>query len=404
MLNMNICFVESGYPSKGFGGGAGTYVQLTAKELVRRGHKAFVISKYLDGEPEESMDGGVVIRRARIKGWHWYFTKVPIIGRTLARFFKIVESSLAVNSQIKRLHKEHELDMVEFPETANFLYPIQIKLPYIIHLHGSDFTVKKYCKEEIHLEDRLQRWLEGILTKRADLITAPSKFLKEEIVREFKIDSSRISVIPYPINRELLTSPIRFNEDARDVYYAGRLEKRKGVDVLLKSIPLVVESAPETRFWFFGSFSQEISLEKLKTYLKKNGVEKNVRIHPHIPRTELLNVARDLDICVLPTIFDNSPYVIYEAMALGKAIVSTRSPGGIPELIDDGKDGVLVRPGDTAGLVNAILGLLKDERRRNNMGHLARENAARCYDVERITNKHISIYCKIKRNDDVNNL
>jgi len=106
---MNICFVEWGYPAKNFGGGAGTYVQIIAKELVRRGHKAFVISLYLDCETEEYFDDGVLVRRIRIKGWHWYFTKIPFVGSWLESFFRIIESSLAINKTISKIHNEQKL-------------------------------------------------------------------------------------------------------------------------------------------------------------------------------------------------------------------------------------------------------------------------------------------------------
>jgi len=390
---MNICFFEWGYPAKNFGGGGGTYVQIITKELVRRGHKAFVISQYLDYEPEEYFDDGVLVRRIRIKGWHGYFTKIPLVGSWLGRFFRIIESSLAINKTINKIHNEQKLDLVEFPESANFLYSLEVNLPYLVHLHVSSFTCKKYCVEKITLEDRLQRKLEGFFMKKAGFLTSPSMFLKEEVIKEFKIDSSKIHVIPYPLDFDELNSIGESRKDEwRNVYYAGRIEKRKGVDILLKAVPLVIKSNPKVKFWLFGSSSNTLTLEEVKSFLKVNNVEENVKILSHIPREELINTVRDFDLCVFPAIFDNSPYVIYEAMALGKAVISTRSFGGIPELIEDGVTGLLVQPGNVEELANAIINLLRDEKKSQEMGELARKKAEEYYDVKIITDKRLALY------------
>ena len=388
---MNICFVEFGYPTKNSGGGAGTYVKITAKELLKQGHKVFVISKYFPDESEEFIDEGIFIKRIKIKGWHWCFTKIPLIGKFLARFFRIIEYSIAINISIKNLHKKYRLDLVEFSETANFLYLFQIKLPYVVHLHGSSFTFKKYCGEKITLEDRLQRKLEGIFMKKSKLITSPSKFLKKEIINEFKINESKIEVIPHPVDDYLLTLSYKQKYNFKIVFYAGRLEKRKGVHILKESIPIIVKEYPNVKFWLFGSESEEITRKDLAEYFRNHNVINNVELYPFLKRDKMLKFLKESDICVVPSIWDNSPLIIYESMILGKAIVAS-NVGGIPELIINNFTGILVEPGNIKEFSNAIIKLLFNRDTCQTIGRKAQEFAIQMFNINKIVSRRLEIY------------
>lgn len=392
---MNICFVESNYPGRSSGGGAGSYVQLIAKELLRRGHKAFVIARYRDSEPFESLDEGVVVIRPKIKGWSWYLGKVPLIGGVLARFFHILEASLAINTAIERLDKKHRLDLVEFSENANFLYAFRRRVPYIVHLHGSNFTFKKYCREKIFPEDRMQRRLEGIVLKRARFITSPSEFLKNEVIKEFNIPSSKIKVVPYPIDERLLESKQHGSGVDKTVFYAGRLEKRKGVHILQEAIPIVLKKFPQAMFMLFGQDSKDITKTGLEKYFYRLGCGEKVKVFPFCPKEELFNYLSKAGICVIPSLWDNSPNTVYEAMAAGKAIVAT-NVGGISELITNGITGLLIEPNNLYSLSQAIIDLLEDDVKRRQMGERARKEAIKRFKIENIIEERLKIYKNVK--------
>jgi glycosyltransferase involved in cell wall biosynthesis len=388
---MNICFVESNYPGRFSGGGAGTYVQLIAKELMRRGHKAFVIARYLDSEPPESDDGGILVSRPKTGNLSWYLGKIPLIGSILAKVSQIVESSLAINAAIDTLDKKHRLDVVEFSENANFLYVFKKHTPYIVHLHGSNVTFKKYCREKIFFQDRIQRCLEGFVMRRARLITSPSAFLKNEVVEEFNIAASKILVIPYPLDEKLLQSEHRADKDNKIVFYSGRLEKRKGVHTLQEAIPLVLKKYLQVMFMLFGSDSKDMARAGLQKYFQQRGVAERVKLCPFCPKEELFNYLSEADICVIPSVWDNSPNTIYEAMAAQKAIVAT-AVGGIPELIENNIQGVLVEPEDAKGLSQAIGDILENENKRKQLGQRAREKAIKIFNMDNIIRQRLAIY------------
>ncbi|MCQ9204960.1 MAG: glycosyltransferase family 4 protein [Omnitrophica bacterium] len=388
---MNICFVETGYPAKNSGGGAGTYVQLIAKALVKQGHKAFVISKYFTDEPSEFIDEGVLVRRTKAARWSWYISKIPFLGKSIAHIAYLLEFFFLVNEEIRRIHREYKLDLVEFSETANFLFSWQLKLPYLIHLHGSNFTFKKYCAETITALDKWQRCLEGRFMKNASCITSPSHFLKEEIVCEFAIPNRKITVIPYPIDECLLTVNNVNTKREKIIYYAGRLEKRKGLDILRAAIPLVLKEHDAVRFLLFGADSKEITKESLGEYFQKQGIATKVAIHLFTPQETLFRYLVQADIVVVPSVWDNSPYTIYEAMAAGKPVIAANT-GGIPELVVNGVTGILVQPNDTHGLAKAISNLITDGAKREQMGKKARELAREKFTIASIVKKRLMIY------------
>jgi len=388
---MKICFVERGYPRKNYGGGAGTYIQLCAKELIKLGHKPFVITKSLDNKAREFNDEGIIVQEVSVKTWPWYFTKIPILGPILAKFFQIIEEGLAINKKIKNIHRQFGLDIVELAETPNFLYPLFIKIPYVVHLHGSSFTFKKYCQEKIIAEDKLQRYLEGAVIKRANAITSPSEFLKKEISWEFKIEPDKIKVIPYPIDQKLLLIKKKEIKDPKIIFYAGRLEERKGIHILLEAIPLVTAKEPAVKFLFFGSEGDKNIREKIKTCLNNSNLAAKVEFYPFTPKNKLLNYLAEADICVVPSLWDNSPNVIYEAMAAGKAVVAT-AVGGIKELIVDNQTGVLFSSYNSKTLAEKIIELLSNKEKREKISAKAKEEAARRFNAELVTQERLKIY------------
>ena len=388
---MNICFVEMGYPAKNYRGGAGTYVRLIAKELLKQGNRVFIVSQHIAGEPSDCEDNGIIIRRIKIKGWSWYFKKIPIIGGVVSRFLQIIELSLSINAVIKEFHKRYNLDFIESCEIPDFLFKIQTCLPYVIHLHGSEHTCKKYCGERIGLEDKLQRRLEGFVIKKADLITTPSQFLKDDIIREFGINDSKIHVIPYPINEQLTLIKEDLSKDIKIVFYAGRLEKRKGVHTLKEAIPLIVSEYPKVKFLFFGADTKSITRNDLISYFERCGVSDKVEIHSFVPQERLFEYLSRADICVVPSIWVNSPNTVYEAMAARRAVVAT-NVGGIPELVKNGVTGILVEANNTSHLAKSIISLLKDDAKTEEMGKKAREGAIERFGTERIVKKRLAIY------------
>jgi len=394
---MHICYIEAGYPHRGGGGGAGTYVRLVGQELCRRGHRVTVISRQIEGIPDVYDDGPIQVHRLPWGNLHWYFSRMPAIGRCIGRPLRSLEYGWRVTRKIQDIHARNPIDIVEFSEFGNLRFACTRPCPYLVHLHGSSFTYKKYCGEPIGLGDQLERWLEGFLIRRAQYLISPSRFLLDEATSEFGIDHLPMEVVPLPLPSQLADTPLaKCQERGRpqSVFFVGRIEPRKGADVLLRAIPLVTARYKPVVFEFFGGGSSSLPRAEIHRFLDAHNLHSQVRFHEFIPYGQLLNEYRRADICVIPSRWDNSPYAVYEAMGAAKAVVASRV-GGIPELVEHGMTGLLVPPNDHESLAEAILELLRDDVRREQMGRLGHERIIRLANLKDNVDRRVAIYERI---------
>jgi len=183
---------------------------------------------------------------------------------------------------------------------------------------------------------------------------------------------------------------IKEQSNGYDVLFVGRLERAKGVDILLESIKLLKSKYRRSlKIGLVGSGSLE---KKLKTTAEKLKISENV---------EFLGIRKDIDtlmqkskIFVLPSRWEGLPMVILEAMASGIPIVATKV-GGIPEIIEDGKDGILVEPENPEELAKAILRLLSDVNLRSLISLNAYKKVKEEYSIERYIRDLLNLYCEL---------
>jgi glycosyltransferase involved in cell wall biosynthesis len=166
-----------------------------------------------------------------------------------------------------------------------------------------------------------------------------------------------------------------------NIIFLGRVSLAKGVLCLLKAMATVQAAVPSAALYFVGDTSgaegQEC-LNHLQSSMHRPGLR---NLHVTGWRPDCYEILARMDLLVLPSLSEGVPKVIIEAMALGKPVVATRI-GGIPELVQEGKTGLLVAPGDSADLAQAIIALAQDAELRHRMGAQARRVALRKYSIQ----------------------
>ncbi|HIH00720.1 TPA: glycosyltransferase family 4 protein, partial [Thermoplasmata archaeon] len=152
---------------------------------------------------------------------------------------------------------------------------------------------------------------------------------------------------------------------------------RKGLESLLLALEVVHRTIPDAllRVVAKTGFRGVDTEEWFRLLADRAHIAHAVEFHQSIDDGSLLGFYSDSDLVVLPSRNEGWGLSLMEAMACRKPVVATRV-GGIPELVRDGVDGLLVEPGDVAGLAEAIVRLLADERLRSTMGASGRERVS----------------------------
>lgn len=164
--------------------------------------------------------------------------------------------------------------------------------------------------------------------------------------------------------------------------FAGRLVPHKGLDTLLRAVRDVAQRRPGLHLAVIGgtpNASRRDVLGELRERVRSWGLASRIHLPGYLPGVEPM--IADLDLLVVPSTFpDPCPRVVVEGLSLGVPVVASRI-GGIPELVRDGVDGVLLPPRDEAALVRALEELAGDAPRRAAMGEAAIARARTAFDA-----------------------
>jgi len=214
----------------------------------------------------------------------------------------------------------------------------------------------------------------------SSFVVANSEAVRDFLVKEDGYDPGKIRVIrngidpapflaPAPSRGRLF--PAAGRQDKLIAVVANMNVNTKGHLDLLEAARLICPVFPEVRFVLIGDGRERAGLENK---VDEWALRKNVLFLGH--RTDVPDLLRCSDMFVLPSWAEGLPNVVLEALAAGLPVVATRV-GGIPEIIEDGANGLLVAPKDPSALAVAILRLLRDKELAE---RLAREGQARVCD------------------------
>jgi glycosyltransferase involved in cell wall biosynthesis len=224
------------------------------------------------------------------------------------------------------------------------------------------------------LRRKLRFQLETRFTRRADLWFPWSDWAKQMLIDDSGVPADRIHVVNVGVDLELwpyVPPPDRDGRPLRLLFVGGDLA-RKGGDLLLDVLRELPSGVAEL---------------DLVTRQPPEALPPSVRVHTGLGPNDpaLRELYRRCDVFVLPTRADMSSIVAIEAMATGRPVVSTLV-GGIPDIVEHGRTGLLVHPDDRRALRDAVLTLAADPDTRERMGRAGRER------VERELNAQVSAH------------
>jgi L-malate glycosyltransferase len=184
--------------------------------------------------------------------------------------------------------------------------------------------------------------------------------------------SAKLLYLPEAISPWFFNYSWNLNE-SKSLLFVGNLLKRKGIEVLLRAFPVIKKTHPNCILKVIGGGSPEY-LSYLKNMAIKLGINDHIIWYGSLSSIEIAEELTKTSIFVLPTFIDNSPNSLAEAMAVGVPCIAS-DIGGVPSMIKDGYDGMLVKPKDINDLAHKINLLLSDQQLQLNLSENARNTA-----------------------------
>jgi glycosyltransferase involved in cell wall biosynthesis len=249
-----------------------------------------------------------------------------------------------------------------------------------------------HCDDPFHLIWGVKQ-VDRITALMCSQIICISKAVQEFVHKQIGVAVKRLNVVHYglkppPLNNSLVNIRANLSIGSADslVGIVARLTEQKGHSHLLHAIQLLLNSIPSIHLAIVGD-------GELRSQLEDLSIQLGIKEHVHFLgfRSDVLNLMCEFDILVVPSLFEGFGLVLLEAMAAAKPIVATRV-SAIPEIIVDGKTGLLVPPCDPRGLAQAILQLIMNPGLALNLGYCGRKQLEQRFTVQKMVEDTVRVY------------
>jgi glycosyltransferase involved in cell wall biosynthesis len=241
------------------------------------------------------------------------------------------------------------------------------------------------------------RLLERVTARLSDRVLTCSEAVRRFAIERHGLPAGRVVTLANAIDVEAIPSGPEARARARGLLGAGPEERlvgtlgrlhepKKGLKSFLSAAARVAAADPRVRFVLIGDGPSRADLMRFAASL---GLGERVRFEGE--RADAANLLAGLDLLVQPSLWEGFGLSALEAMAAGLPVVASRV-GGVPEVVRDGLDGLLVPAGDPVRLAAAMTAILGDPDRAARLGAAGRERARREFHIDRLVRQTASLY------------
>ena len=379
MGRIRLLLVNYEYPP--LGGGAATATACLAREFNRLDADVSVVtSAYSDLPRRENRDGIEIVR-------------VRTLRRSAQQSNPLEMMTFMINASAYTLRfartwkPDASIAFFGIPSgPVSLIMRWFLAIPYIVSLRGGD--VPGHQREQLAGYHRIMKPLITFIWRHAKDVVANSTGLREQAMKA--APDVNISVIENGIDPERFcpSDIARVSDDKTTrILFVGRVSHEKGLQYLLPALSELDST------WRFSIVGQGPYTKKIKAMSKSLGLESRIDWRGWVVRDRLPYLYCDADIFVFPSTDEGMPNTVLEAMASGLPVIATQIPG-VEDLIEDGRNGMLVPPADTASLKHALASVLHDKARREALGKAARNHVMAAFTWGKAAEKYLSLVRK----------
>lgn len=246
----------------------------------------------------------------------------------------------------------------------------------ILHIHGGEYKVfynecnekqKEYIKETFNLADKI-----------IVLSESWKQYFKSLVNEEKIVVISNAIKIPNDFEKD-------FNRN--ELLFLGRIYEQKGIYDLLEAFSKLKNEFSDIRLSICG----DGELDKINKFIVENNLTSNIKCYGWVSGKEKEKLLTKSSIFLLPSYNEGMPMSILEAMAY-KNIVITTNVGGIPEIIKNNENGIMIAPGNKEQLYIKIKDIIKDKNKKEKISENARRLIENKFDINKVIKKLIDIY------------
>jgi len=392
---MRIALVSQEYPPETAHGGIGSQTYAKAHGLAALGHEVHVLSSAVDNTGCEYWDGPA--RVTRIPGFR---IDMPVYCEPI----RWLSYSMRVAEAVWALHSRTPLDVVDFPDWASEGYVHLLNqtewnhVPTVVQLHGP-LVMFAHALGWPDVDSDFYRVgiaMEASCLRLADAVFSSSRCSVQWCAEHYGLDPERVPIIHAGVDTTLFGPRARSKRGRPTVIFVGRIDRAKGVDVLVEACRRLLGEYPDMHLRMLGEGNQEL-IDDLRSAALDCGGRDLLDLPGFVPRQDLPEQLAAADIFAAPSRYEAGPGFVYlEAMACGLPVIACAG-SGVSETVVHEETGLLVPPGDVDALAAALRRLLRNPEERAVMGARARQHVLRTADSRVCLRRLESFYASVVR-------
>ena len=299
---------------------------------------------------------------------------------------KNITFSMKLASIIEKLINNYDLALVHFQGGPGGLLLLKKpSVPLIYTVHHTYYQQSRYIRSQ-GWKKILYRW-EKFGYRRSNYIMCDSVSTRRIVLRHYGVRRLPCETIPVGVDTDRFF-PLNLERVPNSLFFLGRLEARKGIDFLIKTIPIVKEKLRDIQLFIGGD---GVLKSYLDNFIKKNNLENNVHLLGTIDDAALNEWYNKVSVVIIPSVFEGFGLTAIEAMACGTPVIAT-DVDALRDVIEDGANGLLVPYNDTKMLSTKILYLLANKAERLKFSINGRKKVQTVYNWDNITQEILRVY------------